>query len=1083
MRILNVRFKNLNSLVGEYEIDFTHPSFVTCGIFAITGPTGAGKSTILDAICLALYGQTPRLNKVTQGSNEIMSRQTGDCFAEVTFETQAGRYRCNWAQRRAHSRPEGTLQAPKHEIADADTGSIFESNLRGVAEHIEATTGLDFDRFKRSMLLAQGDFAAFLKATPNDRAPILEQITGTEIYSEISKHVHERSRVEQDKLTNFQAETNGILLLSSEQEHDLEQELIAQTEKETTLDRNLTETRVAVTWLETIDGIKEEIKALDVTADTLKIEREEFEPSRDKLRLALKAASLDGQYATLKALRKEQLENKTALGVAEQVIPTLTNTADEENRNWQSAELQLKQARANLDIETPLMQRVRIFDQRLSDLKRQLFASQEAIKTESKKIDDDVRFRDKQVLKRTELEQGLELIHEYLEINAKDEMLTSEFSGIEAQINNLESKQKRIAQAEVQQQLAHTADQQANDKYKQCVKTTAARRLTVTTASSNFQNGNRKLAELLGNRLLREYQTERDHLQTELVLRKTIASLEEHRVDLVDDQPCPLCGSNEHPYALGNVPAFGETENKIAALSKLIDQATIQETDNNRLQQEEMQANAQLKIAKIQEEQAQHNKGIRLKELDSIRDDSEKNIAEFIELKETVLGQLQPLGIDRIPDSNIASVLDTLKTRLTNWKSKKDEATALSNNTSEVQNALKTLEAVIETQRDGLAQKNIALTGQQSEYSTSADERRELYGAKEPNTEETRLRQLVAKALNEEESTRKLHHAAQQKLDATKGSIDDLQRRITQKEPELKLVETNLTTQLVIAGFVNEEEFLSARLSSEHTQQLSSQEKLLDERFAALTAKKADRASRLVTETSKNITDQTVEVLQPQLIGVEEDLIALREAMTEHKVKLKDNQEARVRLQEKSAAIESQKIEARRWGDLHQLIGSADGKKYRNFVQGLTFGWMISHTNQQLQKMSDRYLLLPDQTQPLELSVMDNYQAGEVRSTKNLSGGESFIISLALALGLSKMASANVRIDSLFLDEGFGTLDEVALDSALETLASLQQDGKLIGVISHVQALKERISTQIQVIPRGGGTSRLSGPGCRQNSV
>jgi len=194
--------------------------------------------------------------------------------------------------------------------------------------------------------------------------------------------------------------------------------------------------------------------------------------------------------------------------------------------------------------------------------------------------------------------------------------------------------------------------------------------------------------------------------------------------------------------------------------------------------------------------------------------------------------------------------------------------------------------------------------------------------------------------------------------------------------------------------------------------------------------------------------------------------------------RLKDNEDLKQRHQERALAIDSQKREYSRWDLLHALIGSADGKKYRNFAQGLTFEMMIGHANRQLQKMTDRYLLIRDDAQPLELNVIDNYQAGEIRSTKNLSGGESFIVSLALALGLSHMASKNVRVDSLFLDEGFGTLDEEALDTALETLAGLQQDGKLIGVISHVLALKERISAQIQVSPQAGGRSVISGPGC-----
>jgi exonuclease SbcC len=204
----------------------------------------------------------------------------------------------------------------------------------------------------------------------------------------------------------------------------------------------------------------------------------------------------------------------------------------------------------------------------------------------------------------------------------------------------------------------------------------------------------------------------------------------------------------------------------------------------------------------------------------------------------------------------------------------------------------------------------------------------------------------------------------------------------------------------------------------------------------------------------------------------------LRETIAGIKHKLSANTAARDLMKEKQEAIEAQKKECLRWENLHELIGSSDGKKYRNFAQGLTFEMMVGHANRQLQRMSDRYLLIRDDEQPLELNVVDNYQAGEFRSTKNLSGGESFIVSLSLALGLSQMASRNVRVDSLFLDEGFGTLDEEALDTALETLAGLQQDGKLIGVISHVSALKERISTQILVTPLNGGRSQISGPGC-----
>ncbi len=228
------------------------------------------------------------------------------------------------------------------------------------------------------------------------------------------------------------------------------------------------------------------------------------------------------------------------------------------------------------------------------------------------------------------------------------------------------------------------------------------------------------------------------------------------------------------------------------------------------------------------------------------------------------------------------------------------------------------------------------------------------------------------------------------------------------------------------------------------------------------------------------MTEESAETLKENIRAGDADLKQIMVDIGGIRKILSENEKQREKQKERLKTIDAQKRECSRWDDLHQLIGSADGKKFRNFAQGLTFEMMTAHANRQLRKMTDRYLLIRDAAQPLELNVIDNYQAGEIRSTKNLSGGESFIVSLALALGLSQMASRNVRVDSLFLDEGFGTLDEDALETALETLAGLRQDGKLIGVISHVTALKERIGTQIQVIPETGGRSSLSGPGCRR---
>ena len=306
MRIFGVRFKNLNSLVGEWQVDFTHPDYSSEGLFAITGPTGAGKTTIMDAICLALYGSTPRLGKVTKNSNEIMSRQTGECFAEVTFETGKGRYRCHWSQHRARKKPEGELQQARHEIADTDTDRVLESKINQVGEFIEKVTGMDFERFTRSMLLAQGGFAVFLQASPNERAPILEQITGTEIYSRISMKVHERRTEENNRLEMLQAELKGIQVLSEDEEKGLQTGLIEKQRQETELAGKLKEMGKALAWIEGMVALEKELGELDKKQQDFEQRCQAFAPESKKLEKSQKALGLEGDYRGVSALRELQ---------------------------------------------------------------------------------------------------------------------------------------------------------------------------------------------------------------------------------------------------------------------------------------------------------------------------------------------------------------------------------------------------------------------------------------------------------------------------------------------------------------------------------------------------------------------------------------------------------------------------------------------------------------------------------------------------------------------------------------------------------------------------------------------------------
>ncbi len=1078
MRILQVRFKNLNSLVGEWEIDLRHPAFTSDGIFAITGPTGAGKTTILDAICLALYGRTPRLNKVTKSGNEIMSRQTGECFAEVTFETQTGRYRCHWSQHRARKKTDGELQAPKHEIANPDSGEIFESKIRGVADQIELATGMDFDRFTRSMLLAQGGFTAFLQAAPDERAPILEQITGTEIYSQISIRVHERQREEREKLNLLQAETAGIVILEPEQEQEIGQTLQTKQKEEADLTAKSTDTGKAISWLTTIDGLKKEIISLADEQSKLQTDIDDFNPDREKLNRALSAASLDGAYATLTAIRKQQVDDAEGLKAEEEAIPGLESSAKAQAETLKSAELQMARVKEELRASAPILQKVRSLDQKLADQKKAVKECEEGCNKDTAKIDTDKQVRLKEQEKRSKAHETLEIVYGYLKEHAQDEWLISGLAGVEEQLSGLLSRQKEIVQKETDQYKAANDSEQATKSLDDCQKQCGIRKQEIDGASKQLQQGKDALSQLLGDRLLREYRTEKETLLREMAFLSKIAELEDHRAKLEDGKPCPLCGATEHPFAEGNIPVPDDIEQKIEALTKLISKAEDQEAAIKKLEKAESSARKNLTDAEKQEASAGNDKKAAQKALAEMKEGLKKLCADFTDRKQAISAKLLPLGVTDIPETEISSLLETLRARLKAWQAQIKKKAEIEKQIADLDSEVKRLDAVIETQSTALAERRERLETLKKELVAGNDEREAMYDNKNPDDEELRLNKAISDAESAERQARDRHNELQQKWNTAKAHVESLKKRIDLREPKLGRLETEFSAALAPVGFSNEKQFLEARLPSERRHELTAKAKEIDERQTDLKARQKDRETRLATEMARKVTDKSLEELEPQFKEYEESLKELRDIIAGLKHKLSENTAAKERIKEKQTAIEAQKKECHRWENLHELIGSADGKKYRNFAQGLTFEMMIGHANRQLQKMTDRYLLARDDAQPLELNVVDNYQAGEIRSTKNLSGGESFIVSLSLALGLSHMASKNVRVDSLFLDEGFGTLDEEALDTALETLAGLQQDGKLIGVISHVPALKERISTQIQVTPQTGGRSQISGPGC-----
>lgn len=1219
MRILNLRLKNLNSLAGEWHVDFTHPEYEGNRLFAIIGPTGAGKSTLLDAICLALYGKTPRLGKVTQGTNELMSRHTGECFAEVTFETTQGKYRCFWGQNRARKKAGEKLQPPQREIIDVLEDKVLETQISLVDAKIEEITGMDFQRFTRSMMLAQGGFDAFLKAQASERAPILEQITGTEIYTDISIKVFDRTKVEIQNLEKLQIEFAAINPLPEEDEHRLTHEYSQRLEEVTALNQKLQRLNDQKAWRIEIDKCIQALKALENDWSIFIQDENAAQPDLNRLEQSLKALNFEGDFRDLNNLRKQQELDKEKLAkdfaskmtLEKALIEQSTQVEDYQKLHALALEKQKEIAAIIKQVRELDNDKDRENDQ-LRRINDRIAQVEDEIQNHKKSLDASLKQHKNYVLQLQEIEA-------YFEANLNDESLLEKFSSITDSLDRLKDKKKLIEQKQnehrdsvdkledaktnVKLQRKHYEDAKKSIENSQItLKKVTEEHLAISEGRDSVQwneasivLSSRKLTsqgliEVLEKQLkidssceclrqeIHAFTTKLQNslekeksinesietceakiaaLERQQELQNRIHSFEDERKRLSDNDPCPLCGSLDHPFANGNIPYFSEVDNQLIdakserkGLEKakidfkdipefeteirirqknLIDQTdlttqlktkiqelllqlgysaspvptlseyakehadiTFQEKEFakkhkaylNKCREKEAAQNAFNSEVQKHSEQAQNlDTFVQLQNnLENLASNLQQACSvlatETLELENSILERVKPYGIFNLEFSGLDDIKHELTHRLNSWKRHLQRKKQLGDEIQNLQLMISIANTHLEQSYKTLQELQSSKTQNDLSIANIVKMRLELFAEKIPDKEEEQLAKSVELASSKLEEFKEKRGHTQHQLATIGNSIQELTSKTLERANLLQSDETQFTKKISDAGFPTLEIYTQALLPHETREKLSLFKASIDKRKSDLLARKKFAIDKHAELNLAPQTEKSLEILIEEIDKISAELDKIKERTSYLKTILAENEKKRETAKAMEAKIVQQGKEAEIWKALCSLIGSGDGKKFRDFAQKMTLEMMIAHANRQLMKMSDRYLLKQSKNTPLELEVIDNYQAGEERSVKNLSGGESFIVSLALALGLSQMASSKVRVDSLFLDEGFGTLDEKALEVALDTLGELQQEGKVIGLISHVTSLKERISTQILVNPISGGRSRIEGPGC-----
>ncbi len=1214
MKILKIELQNINSLksTDPIVIDFENEQFKDVGLYAITGATGAGKTTILDAITIALYHNVPRFNGTKGTLLNVVSHGANNAFSRVTFENNDNIYEASWSIRLGSITGKKLLNPQeKVSLKNLSSGKILADQKRNLLVEVVKVTQLNYTQFLRSVMLAQGEFASFLIAKGPEKGRLLEQITGEQIYKKIGQGILDRKSSEDAKLKEIQSKINADDVLSEERKTELKEKDKELDIKIIATEKEIDKITLIINWYQKFQELTKESESLNTKYDKLDLFIEKHRIEIELLHLNEKAEPFKGLIQNFNGNEKSSIEKanqlkelKVQLNLIAPKIEELIAISKKQTTELDTADKEFSSWLPKLELITTLDNQLKNEienkekrNQKLVDLNHQI----KTIKDEQKKLITTLTEK-KATLK---IDEALVVKNKFLKeidseisswasdltslklnkqtINADSNFILNKKTEVETTNSHLKSNQeildKKVADLKViETEISKVTETLSKNKLTDLLvqKKTLEAEESNWKQFKNFADHAVKLkksqTKLIENKKVftKDLKALRENIKESKVvielqeksvldaskivdLEKSILKYETDRKNLIEGEPCGLCGSTKHPFSehlsvIDTSKAEADLklrkeklelilESKIELDKKEIELSTqienlkiqinllIEELKTLQMSAQKLELNGELTntiqiethLKAVQENIATIDENLKILEKLQARKDA---LSKSIEVHNKEENELTTL---------IATLNEKNKNSYTSIKSKNKSITNLTKTCLDLENNLKTKLAKFNYELPLVEETNLFI--QQLKVLTRN------YNQKEKNLEalkaditiiqtndnnikkqletylkmqndlnksireaEIKLDELKTKRIGilpitiSVESKRKslqlLHKQLFEKVEISKKELQKLLNSKTENDTlktknikeqkelseELIILSSDLDAKIKTSAFESKKEIEKALLSQEEKLKYIKYKEQINEAKSKLKTLKESNVQAI----SKLNASKNFENLESESKVALENFKTQKDSLSAEKGEVKEafrkDQEIRNRNKEVSLKIDAQNEICKVWKELFAIIGNSKDA-FNIYVQRLTLKHLLDMANVHLYKLNKRYSLRMEENykpkEELNFNLIDHYQTDQARLVDTSSGGEKFIISLSLALGLSDLASKNVKIDSLFVDEGFGTLDSRSLETVISTLETLQSQGKMIGIISHVENLKERIPTQIQITKKNNGVSEV----------